>query len=187
MMRSELETMELADHPNITQILQLLEDNKNMYIVMEFVPGGDLQQAFNENQDKFVNEDLICSIIKQVLSTLHYLHKKEPEPVVHKDIKPANFLIESIDYALGKAHVKLTDFGFAACKSNDKVYQAKNGTLYYQAPEFFVEGAQISNAVDIWAAGVMAFYFLSGGQYPFEFDDLDDEDEEDFERRVKEE
>ena len=110
-----------------------------------------------------MNEDLICSIIKQVLSALRYLHEKEPEPVVHKDIKPANFLIESIDYELSKAHVKLTDFGFAACRSNVKVFQAKYGTLYYQAPEFFVEHALISNAVDIWATGVMAFYFLSGG------------------------
>ena len=47
-----------------------------------------------------------------------------------------NFLIESIDYDQQKAHIKLTDFGFAACKSNKRLYKADIGTPLYKAPEF---------------------------------------------------
>ena len=49
-MRSELETMEGSDHPNITEILQLLEDDTAIHIVMELVPGGDLGKEFSKNK-----------------------------------------------------------------------------------------------------------------------------------------
>ena len=62
-MRSELETMEASDHPNITEILQLLESDTNIFIVMEFVPGGDLRKVFNENMERFTTK-MICCIIK---------------------------------------------------------------------------------------------------------------------------
>ena len=54
--------------------------------------------------------------MKQLVSALKYLHEKKE--IVHKDIKPDNLLVELIDFEAKKIQVKLTDFGFAAFKSN---------------------------------------------------------------------
>ena len=62
-MRSELETMEESDHPNVTQILQLLEDDENIYIVMELLAGGNLQEVFNE-ADCYLSEASVMHVIK---------------------------------------------------------------------------------------------------------------------------
>ena len=63
LMRSELETMEESDHPNVTQILQLLEDDENIYIVMELLTGGDLQEVFN-NEGCYFSEASVCHVMK---------------------------------------------------------------------------------------------------------------------------
>ena len=63
LMRSELETMEESDHPNVTQILQLLEDDENIYIVMELLTGGNLQEVFNDNMC-YLSDDAVNHVMK---------------------------------------------------------------------------------------------------------------------------
>ena len=82
----------------------------------------------------------------------------------------------------------MTDFGFAACKSNKLLYKADHGSPFYKAPEFYQanEVSKVCTGVDIWAMGVMTFYMLSEGTYPFFYDDLE-EDVCDLQQRIIEE
>ena len=80
-----------SDQCNITQIIQLLEDEKTIYIVMELLPEGNLEDFF-EKEQRDLSGEVVCHIIKQLMTCLKYLH--DSLDIVHRDIKPANVLIE---------------------------------------------------------------------------------------------
>ena len=78
----------------------------------------------------------------------------------------------------------LTDFGFAC--QGDEVGEVQVGTLPFQAPEI-INQEQYDNKVDIWAAGCIAYYYLSGCCYPFDSDAEDDEEyKQDVQRKIRE-
>ena len=91
---------------------------------------------------------------------------------MHRDLKPENILVSDIDLPKKKVYIMLTDFGFA-CHSGQED-DLKVGTIYFQAPEIINQNHPCTNKVDIWAAGCIAYYLLSGLAYPF---DSDAEDE----------
>ena len=72
LMRNELHVLEKTDHPNITRVFELLEDKKNFYVVMEYMPDGNLL-------DKVVSmghfsEDHAAMVVHQIMLALNYMH-----------------------------------------------------------------------------------------------------------------
>lgn len=92
---------------SVVRLLLLYEDEDNVYMVLEYQPNGTLLKTLKTNQ-KFKEPD-VRVIIEQMLLALDYLEKKQ---VVHRDIKPDNILINSIEDN-SEYEIRIADFGFA--------------------------------------------------------------------------
>lgn len=128
--------------------------------ILEFCDGSDLDRILKKNIK--LNEKETREIIKQLTSALLYLDQGHSK-VIHYDIKPQNILVEH------SGQVKLTDFGLCKILQNDEHSKMELtsqgvGTYWYLPPECFMDRskAYISNKVDIWSLGVVAFQMLYG-------------------------
>lgn len=176
---NEMQIMKTTDHKNVVKFIDYIDQPKHMYIIMEFVPCGDLQQYLHHRGE--LHESLGKLMAEQTLEALAYLHKKK---ITHRDIKPDNILLANID----PAHftVKLSDFGLSkVVKDNETFLKTFCGTLLYCAPEVFphydahVAGKggkkrprksapqatsktyhSYSQTVDIWSFGAVLWYAL---------------------------
>ena len=112
-------------------------------------------------------------MLKELFKGLKYLHCSKN--ICHRDVKVSNICVSKIGTfgkpkSEKKLSIKLIDFGYA--QSSDDVNQnILLGTRHYMAPELF-EDRQLTldelKAVDIWASGVLAFFLLSGQEFPFD-------------------
>jgi serine/threonine protein kinase len=181
---NELQIMKAISHPNVVQYVEYQDQGHYLYIIMEFVPCGDLQQYLN-NYGSLL-EPLAKTMSAQVFDALSYLHKKK---ITHRDIKPDNILLADLDPA--NFTIKLSDFGLSKVVSNDETFlKTFCGTLLYCAPEVFPQydmqtprqgrkrarrgnsmGPQkfhsYSQSVDIWSYGAVLWFALCL-QPPFE-------------------
>jgi serine/threonine protein kinase len=123
-------TMPNFEQPNIVKFVESFEFKDHMYIVMEYLPGGDLSHLAREGP---LEEERTKQIARQILTGLDYMHRSG---VTHRDIKPENIMIQSID----PINVKLTDFGLSKVVSAEEtILKTFCGTLLYLAPEVFPE------------------------------------------------
>lgn len=128
------------------------QDNANLYLIMEFVNGGELfyhlQLAgkFNEARAKFY--------MAEITLALEYLHSKG---VIYRDVKPENILIDA------QGHVRLTDFGLSkgGLREHNNMTESFCGTTEYLAPEIIVD-KQYGYSVDWYSVGVVMFEMLAG-------------------------
>ncbi|KAK4540822.1 hypothetical protein LTR36_008899 [Oleoguttula mirabilis] len=174
---NEMEIMKAISHPNIVRYVDYQDVANNLYIIMEFVPCGDLQQYLANNGP--LTEDLGKKMAVQVLDSLAYLHSVK---ITHRDIKPDNILLANLDP--DHFTIKLSDFGLSkVVKDNDTFLKTFCGTLLYCAPEVFphydahVAGRgqkrarkgtaqqpskfhSYSQSVDIWSFGAVLWYAL---------------------------
>ena len=101
--KKEISIMKSLDHPNVVQIFEVLMSTEYLYIVMDFVSGGELYNKITRT-GKLSDGD--CRrYVRQLCSALNYCHARN---VCHRDIKPQNILLDSYD------NVLLADFGFAS-------------------------------------------------------------------------
>ena len=146
----EGEIMKDLDHPNIVKSFEVFENDENYFISQEYISGCNLRQYLKKN-DKPLTEEMIATIMKQLLLALNYLHDKG---IVHRDIKPDNIFISTEK----KFHLKLGDFGCALHKS-DLNSSTVAGTLTYMPPETFL--SEMDEKVDIWSCGVVLYVLLT--------------------------
>jgi eukaryotic-like serine/threonine-protein kinase len=158
--RREGRTAARLSHPNIVQVYDAGEGEfggrEVSYIVMEYVPGGDLKGLLDE-KGPLANDEL-ARLGTDVSSGLAHAHANG---VIHRDIKPHNILID----AYGRP--KLSDFGIA--RAVDASYATRTGsylgTALYSAPEQ-LRGEQVTPKSDVYSLGI-AFYQAAVGQAPF--------------------
>ena len=142
------------------------------FFVMEYVPGGDLEQYLNS----FIKSNLsmpinrVLNLVKQILSGLNTLHKANP-PIIHRDLKLNNILL-SYDYN-GDIVIKISDFGFAKEVTTGISDFEIAGTRPYMAPECFKKIS--TTKTDIYAVGVI-FYQLLTNHYPYDVNEYGVED-----------
>ncbi len=162
-------------HENIINIYDagiISQNNKcsdcedKAYFVMEYVPGGDLQQYLSSftNSNISMSINRVLKLMKQILQGLNALHSSKPA-IIHRDLKLNNILL-SYD-ASGEIVIKISDFGFAKEITTDFSEMDVAGTRPYMAPECFKKVA--STRTDIYAAGVI-FYLLLTNNYPYNID-----------------
>ena len=140
-------------HPHVVTVFDFGEHEDISYIVMEFVRGRELNQAF-EAGEKFSLPETI-RMMRELLLALDYAHQ---QGVVHRDVKPANVMLDQI------GRVKLTDFGVArvANANQDRTMPGTLvGTPSYMSPEQIL-GLAVGSRADIFAAGVILYQFLVG-------------------------
>jgi calcium-dependent protein kinase len=155
--KNEIEILSQLDHPNIVTYFCTVEDNKNYYILMEYLSGKDLDKIFREDYNKITFND-IRFILYQVFSALNYIHSKD---IVHRDIKPANIICAKNN---GKFDLKLIDFGLSVNLEKRGKYSVA-GSLAYLSPEGLKEIVHVKN--DMWACGIIFYWFIYG-KMPFE-------------------
>ena len=137
----EVKVFEKLTHVNIVSYKDFFKDEKNYYILMEYIEGLDLFEFIKENKN--MEENIICYIFSQILDGVSYMHKKN---ILHRDIKLENILIDR------KLTVKICDFGWSKCTK----YRCNEmcGTNEYMAPEM-TKKKWYDSKVDIWALGIL--------------------------------
>ncbi len=160
----EAEILATLSHPAIPQIYDTFSFGDRAYLVLEFIQGRDLEALMNST-DKFLPVDQVRQWAIEICDVLSYLHNHEPEPIVFRDMKPSNVMIDH------HRRVKLIDFGIA------KTFQMGQpgtmiGTEGYSPPEQY-KGVS-SPAADIYALGATLHHLLTRRdprlEPPFSFD-----------------
>ncbi|KAL4892559.1 kinase-like domain-containing protein [Aspergillus ambiguus] len=171
---NEMKIMRDLKHPNIVQYIDHHEHDRWIYIIMEYVPGGELS-TYLQSTGK-IPEDMLRTVARQILHALHYLHKRR---ITHRDIKPDNILIASLD----PLKVKLSDFGLSKVVQEETFLKTFCGTLLYCAPEVYPDyenyrrgevrkrrrlgdpppkKSPYDQSVDMWSLGAVLYHILAG-------------------------
>ena len=146
MLREELETLCELDHPYITTYVESFEDQKYLYIVMEYCQGKEMF-LYLEEKEHFSERDAANTMYK-VLEGLNHIHSIG---VVHRDLKPENIMMDE------KGEPRIIDFGLSKnTRGNTKVLKSIVGSKLYMAPEILT-GDQHGVEADMWSIGIIIF------------------------------
>ncbi|XP_042419462.1 STE20/SPS1-related proline-alanine-rich protein kinase-like isoform X1 [Zingiber officinale] len=159
--RREAQTMSLIDHPNVIRAYCSFVVEQYLWVVMPFMAGGSCLHLMKIAYPDGFEEPVICSILKETLKALEYLHRHGH---IHRDVKAGNILLDS------SGVVKLGDFGVSACMF-DKCDRQRSrntfvGTPCWMAPEVLQPGSGYDFKADIWSFGITALE-LAHGHAPF--------------------
>uniref|UniRef100_A0A7S1TB58 Protein kinase domain-containing protein n=1 Tax=Compsopogon caeruleus TaxID=31354 RepID=A0A7S1TB58_9RHOD len=159
LIENEVEILTSSRHPHIVRVYEVLRTKRFMYIVMEYLKGGDLIDRFEAKQ---MTELETANIALQLFSALDFLHR---HGIAHRDLKLENIVYATLPNE-GTQVVKLVDFGFAHRFTLGKKVIQNCGTPYYMSPQ--VANCEPCNPfqVDIWSVGII-LYTLIVGQFPF--------------------
>ncbi|XP_060064382.1 serine/threonine-protein kinase DCLK1-like [Ylistrum balloti] len=152
MIENEVSILRKVQHPNIIMLLEEFDAKDELYLVMEYVKGGDLFDSI-AMATKYTEQDA-SGMFYNLCSALKYLHNLN---IVHRDVKPENLLV--FQHTDGTKSIKLGDFGLATYAT--EVLYTVCGTPTYVAPEILAE-IGYGFKVDVWAAGVILYILLSG-------------------------
>jgi tRNA A-37 threonylcarbamoyl transferase component Bud32 len=152
----EVATTARLQHPHIVPIYEYGRDGDVPYIIMAYMAGGSLEDLLADGP---LSLDQAARIIRQVAHALDFAHA---HGVIHRDVKPANILLD------GQGNAILTDFGIAkvVAATQHLTRDALIGTPSYLAPELIVEETEATPAADIYGLGVTLYRMLAG-DYPF--------------------
>jgi len=154
--RREIQNLKLFRHPHIIKLYQVISTPTDIFMVMEYVSGGELFDYIVKH-GKLKEEDA-RRFFQQIISGVDYCHRHN---VVHRDLKPENLLL---DQAL---NVKIADFGLSNMMTDGEFLRTSCGSPNYAAPEVISGKLYAGPEVDIWSCGVV-LYALLCGTLPFD-------------------
>lgn len=159
----EANILATLNHPGIVQVYDYFTEGDRSYLVLEYVQGKNLETIM-AHVDDFLPEEQVVEWALQICDVLRYLHNHDPQPIVFRDVKPSNIMLDAHN------RVKMVDFGIA------KLFEAGQkgtmiGTEGYAPPEQYRGVAE--PRVDIYALGATMHHLLSKQdprrQPPFSF------------------
>ncbi|MBA0811092.1 hypothetical protein Gohar_003023 [Gossypium harknessii] len=161
--KREISTMKLIRHPNVIRMYEVMASKTKIYIVLEFVTGGEL---FNKiaSRGRF-KEDEARKYFQQLIHAVDYCHSRG---VYHRDLKPENLLLDA------NGVLKVSDFGLSALPQqvgDDGLLHTTCGTPNYVAPEVINNKGYHGAKADLWSCGVILFVLMAG-YLPFEHPNL---------------
>ena len=163
----EAQKAALLTHPNIVSIFDVLDHDNELLIVMEYLPGGTLQEKLRKLSQlgKWVDPPQAFRLITDILKGLQAAHNSQRGPVIHQDLKPLNILFDRAGTP------KIADFGLAAIGVVEEIHTAHPGhwehagTFGYKSPEQ-LRGARLDQRSDLFNVGLIA-YLLLACAHPF--------------------
>lgn len=139
------------DHPSIPRIFDYFSHNERSYLVLEYIQGKDLEELLNQAQTPF-SEDQAVQWAIELCDVLNFLHNHKPEPIIFRDMKPSNVMVNPT------GHIVLIDFGIAkAFRGSQKGTMI--GTEGYSPPEQY--RGEASPQADIYALGATLHHILT--------------------------
>ncbi|KAH9731285.1 CBL-interacting serine/threonine-protein kinase 9 [Citrus sinensis] len=152
--KREISTMKLIKHPNVIKIIEVMASKTKIYIVLEFIDGGELFDKIAKHGR--LKEDEARRYFQQLINAVDYCHSRG---VFHRDLKPENLLLDS--YGV----LKISDFGLSAISQQvreDGLLHTACGTPNYVAPEVLNDKGYDGRASDVWSCGVILFVLMAG-------------------------
>ncbi|GMK58508.1 hypothetical protein CspeluHIS016_0505400 [Cutaneotrichosporon spelunceum] len=156
----EIVIMKLIDHPNVLSLYDVWETNDDLYLVMEYVPGGELFDYLVRKGRLPQHEAL--HYFQQICYAVDYCHRFN---ICHRDLKPENLLLDQ------HKNIKVADFGMAAWQADENLLETSCGSPHYASPEIVAGRSYNGTASDIWSCGIILFALLTG-RLPFDDDNI---------------
>ncbi|KAK2392075.1 Protein kinase superfamily protein [Trifolium repens] len=153
---NEVELLSKIQHPNIISLLGCSINGNMRFIVYELMQNGSLEtQLHGPSQGSRLTWYMRMKIALDTARGLEYLHEHCYPPVIHRDMKSSNILLDT------NFNVKLSDFGLAIIDGSQKKNIKVSGTLGYVAPEYLLDG-KLTDKSDVYAYGVVLLELLLG-------------------------
>jgi len=151
----EIEILRKLSHPHVVKLLDVILTDDRIYLIMEYVTGGELFEYVKHNSK--LTESRARGIFLQIIDTLIYFHSIN---IIHRDINMKNILLDE------NLNIKIIDFGLSNFISEGLLHSTFCGTPAFAAPEMILGKKYSGPEVDVWSAGVV-LYVLVSGKYPF--------------------
>eukprot|EP01059_Diplonema_ambulator_P031857 TRINITY_DN5991_c0_g1_i1.p1 TRINITY_DN5991_c0_g1~~TRINITY_DN5991_c0_g1_i1.p1 ORF type:complete len:565 (+),score=137.13 TRINITY_DN5991_c0_g1_i1:59-1753(+) len=160
--KKEQALLQQVSHPNIVDLISAFQTRDKIFLVMEFLSGGELFNHMTSEPSKRFSVERARFYAAQLVLAIEYLHSLK---IIHCDLKAENCVLTRDGY------MKLTDFGFATTTHADEKILSRNGTPVYMAPEMIKLDRETgySYPVDVWSLGVLIYAMLTG-YFPFHGD-----------------
>jgi hypothetical protein len=151
-------------HPNIAQVLDLERDGEDVALVIEFIPGADVEEVADVYRERGepVPLGFALAVGREAAQALAHAHahrgeRGEPSPVIHRDVTPRNVMVDF------EGAIKVLDFGIARAKGIERrtVVGMVRGTTSYMSPEQAV-GGELDPRTDLFSLGVLCHELLTG-------------------------
>uniref|UniRef100_A0A1I8GDE1 non-specific serine/threonine protein kinase n=1 Tax=Macrostomum lignano TaxID=282301 RepID=A0A1I8GDE1_9PLAT len=155
-LRREIQNMQTFRHPHIIKLYQVISTPTDIFMIMEYVSGGELFDHIVKNHH--LAEKDARRFFQQIISGVDYCHR---HMIVHRDLKPENLLLDA------HKNVKIADFGLSNIMADGELLRTSCGSPNYAAPEVISGKLYVGPEVDIWSAGVILFALLCGS-LPFD-------------------
>ncbi|KAL0722326.1 hypothetical protein Bca4012_036925 [Brassica carinata] len=156
--KREISILRRVRHPYIVHLLEVMATKTKIYIIMEYVRGGDLFEKVAKGR---LREGTAQRFFQQLISSVSFCHSRG---VYHRDLKLENILLDD------EGNLKVSDFGLSVVSEQlrqDGICQTFCGTPAYLAPEVLIRKGYDAAKADVWSCGVILFVLMAG-YLPFE-------------------
>ena len=154
----EIYILKLIRHPNLVKLFEIIQEPDKIFIIMEYVDGGELLDYIEKNER--IEEKEACRLFQQILAAVDYLHRLK---IAHRDLKPENMLLDR------KKNIKIIDFGLSNLYEKGEKLRTSCGSPCYAAPEMILNKSYDPAKSDVWSLGVVLYYMVTG-TLPFDDD-----------------
>eukprot|EP01059_Diplonema_ambulator_P027035 TRINITY_DN44628_c0_g1_i1.p1 TRINITY_DN44628_c0_g1~~TRINITY_DN44628_c0_g1_i1.p1 ORF type:complete len:298 (+),score=34.55 TRINITY_DN44628_c0_g1_i1:68-895(+) len=157
----EVKVLRLLNHPNIMKAHDVLQTSTHLFIVLEYLEGGELYDYISDRPKLTIPEAF--RFFYQLVTGVAYMHSQS---ICHRDIKLENLLLDQ------HGNLKLADFGMASAIPRDGLLETSCGSPHYACPEIVKGEKYFGPACDVWSCGVL-LYALVTSTLPFDSSQID--------------
>lgn len=153
---AEIKTLGRVRHPNLVTLVGYHASENEMFLVYNYLPGGNLENFIKERHKRAVDWKILYKIALDIANALAYLHDQCVPRVLHRDVKPSNILLDN-DFS-----AYLSDFGLSRLLGTTETHATTGvaGTFGYVAPEYAMT-CRVSEKADVYSYGVVLLELIS--------------------------